>query len=558
VTGSEAAFLALGLIVGVSIGAALVWLRTRSRSGREVRVTVAPDAIPKRRSATLSEESFNERAAAARGGPADHGPITVPTFAVASAGSPQPSRASGGLLAVPMGGGVDPMMAAIGTRATATAVLDRPHTMARADADDHDVASAIGDSPAATGDGAPSTADVDTDDASLDGGTAPVSSSPCGEERTKAQERCEVADRARAEAQRALDALRATQRAYDDHTARAEEATSIADPRAVRTAKDAAQQAFRAARAVAVTTESVDEAARTWLAEINRINGAAREAAATAAREQHAAMEAAAALERLSVEADAARITAENADAACLAARVGLAACEEAAARTDTEAAAGTAVPRAPSEEGDPGPWSDEDPAIGDDAVAVALRTGGTPTIFRLLAGDRAVLLDLVERLAGDGPDERRRWQAVLVDLVDAILATAIEGIALDLPEDHPFWGPFTSAQQRDIVAALASLGYRYDGLGGWQDGRVPSQRDLSLALGYAGLDPMRIRHWPDEAEMTALYADVRVAAAEYLATSAGDLTLGELVTMLGRRADGLTDAWNEWGRIRPLLLEDR
>ena len=36
-----------------------------------------------------------------------------------------------------------------------------------------------------------------------------------------------------------------------------------------------------------------------------------------------------------------------------------------------------------------------------------------------------------------------------------------------------------------------------------------------------------------------------------------GDLTLGELVAMLGRRADGLAMLWNDWGRVRPLLLED-
>ena len=33
----------------------------------------------------------------------------------------------------------------------------------------------------------------------------------------------------------------------------------------------------------------------------------------------------------------------------------------------------------------------------------------------------------------------------------------------------------------------------------------IPSQRDLSLALGYAGLDPMRIRHWPTRSETAAL-----------------------------------------------------
>jgi hypothetical protein len=67
----------------------------------------------------------------------------------------------------------------------------------------------------------------------------------------------------------------------------------------------------------------------------------------------------------------------------------------------------------------------------------------------------------------------------------------------------------------------------------------------------------MRIRHWPTETEMTELFHDVQVAAAEHLARAAGDLTLGELVSMLGRRADGLAEVWNHWGRIRPPLLEE-
>jgi hypothetical protein len=50
----------------------------------------------------------------------------------------------------------------------------------------------------------------------------------------------------------------------------------------------------------------------------------------------------------------------------------------------------------------------------------------------------------------------------------------------------------------------------------------------------------------------------VEVAADEYLAGAAGDLTLAEMVEMLGRRADGLVDLWNNWGRVRPLLLEER
>ena len=143
-------------------------------------------------------------------------------------------------------------------------------------------------------------------------------------------------------------------------------------------------------------------------------------------------------------------------------------------------------------------------------------------------------------------------------DPVDAIVADSILASALNFPEGQFFWGPFSQTQDREIAGALASLGYRFDGLGGWVDGRVPSQRDLSLAVGYAGLDPMRIRHWPSETEMAALFADVTVAADEHLAGAAGDLTLGELVSMLGRRADGLADVWNQWGRLRPLLLEER
>jgi hypothetical protein len=65
----------------------------------------------------------------------------------------------------------------------------------------------------------------------------------------------------------------------------------------------------------------------------------------------------------------------------------------------------------------------------------------------------------------------------------------------------------------------------------------------------------MRIRHWPSEAEMADLLREVTVAADEYLWEAAGTLTLGDLVSLLGRRADALTELWNEWGLVRPLLL---
>ena len=140
--------------------------------------------------------------------------------------------------------------------------------------------------------------------------------------------------------------------------------------------------------------------------------------------------------------------------------------------------------------------------------------------------------------------------------LVDAIIARAIEASALEFPRDHPFWGLFSQAQGRDVATALASFGYRFDGLGGFIDGRVPSQRDLSLAVGYAGFDPMRVRTWPNEQEAAELYRGVAVSAGDFLAAAAGGLTLGEMVGLLHGRAEGLTDVWNAWGRVRPLLLE--
>ena len=374
-------------------------------------------------------------------------------------------------------------------------------------------------------------------------------SGPCGALRRLADERCELATRARSGAGVAENDLRAAQRAHNEHEAAADAAAATADTRSVRRAKDEAQARFRSSRADAMTQSDVEAAARAWLLDINTINGAAREALATLTSERDAAKEIAASLERLALGADAARIGAEIAEAACLSAR-------EAAADCDEREQAG-----ARGEIDDPPPTGPGDGAAANDGnadgMAVALDGDGSPRIFRLLGGDRAAMSEMVTTLAGDDPVERRRWQVAMSDLVDAILADSIAAGALDFPSDHPFWGPFTLEQDRQVASALSSLGYRFDGLGGWVDGRVPTQRDLSMALGYAGLDPMRQRHWPTDAEMTDLYRDVEVAAAEHLVSAAGDLTLGELVSMLGRRADGLAEIWNEWGRIRPLLLED-
>jgi hypothetical protein len=134
-------------------------------------------------------------------------------------------------------------------------------------------------------------------------------------------------------------------------------------------------------------------------------------------------------------------------------------------------------------------------------------------------------------------------------------VARAIEAGYLILPEDDAFWGLFSDRERREIVEALAALGFRFDGLGGFAGDRVPAARDLSLAVGYAGLDRMRIRIWPQGGELAGLYARATVAADEWLAWVARDLELGPLTAALGPRAAGLRAIWDAWGRIRPALL---
>jgi hypothetical protein len=555
VTVSEFLFLALGLVLGVASGAALIEIiRSRPPARREVRLTVAQDAIPRRRATTLADDAFVAVGPEpARGGPADRrgdDPKPPPEardrrtnvrstgFAGASGPTARTSRnAIGRVVGMPISAGADPVRGAI--RATARRNGDGT------------VAPLAGGSTATAIASERDTAAV----ALLDPPTAPEAietapktySGPCADERRTADERCEVASRSHDQAVAAADALRRAQRSYDSHTAAAEEAAGAANPLTVRTYKEDAQRAFRAASRDASAPDAVEAAARTWLQEINRINRDAAAASMVAERERELAAATGATIERLSLAADAARIGAEMAQAACTAARTAVADCDE-------RAASGAPAPV-------PTPAPAAEPALTDarpeEALGTALRGGTAPRIFRLLRGDPGVMEALVAALAGDDAEEQRRWQLGVASLADAVLADAIEQAYLRYPLEHLFWGPYTQEQNRDITRALASLGYRPDGLGGWVDDRQPTQRELSLALGYAGLDPMRTRQWPNELQTAQLFREVEIAADEYLASVAGDLTLAEMVEMLGRRADSLVDLWNHWGRIRPLLLEE-
>ncbi len=596
-TAGEFAFLGIGLVLGIGVGAAAIQVLRARAPSHQVRVTVAPNSIPTRRAATLSETTpAADDLGPARGGPGDRrntdrvassddherasfpGPTTPRRAATAGANDRTPVLAPAGIerveidhpagprIGIPITLEPDPEMdslRAVAARREAVpaggrAVPDRPSAASvgaseaamnaepgRDSGNAGGVAQGGGggrngfvDRPAGAGSSAPHGDETISDD--------PPRADPtdaCADVRRVAEERCAVSVRARDGAREAVEALRTAQRTYDDHVSRAEEAAAAADPRAVRTAKEAAQQAFREARSAATTRDAVEAAARDWLAEINRINMETREAQMTAERDRAAATELASTLERLAVEADAARISAEAAEEACVAAREAVATCQEAAALDARGAAKAAAAAASPALQG------------SEPTTPMGSRAGEDAAIIRLLRGDRDVLMRIVATLGGDDEQERRRWQGSITGLLEALIARAIEASAFDFPTEHPFWGMFSRVQSRDITAALSSLGFRHDGFGGWVDDHVPGQRDLSLATGYAGLDPMRVRHWPTEDEMQQLLAEVTVAADEYVWEAAGGLTLGELVSLLGRRADGLTELWNDWGTVRPLLL---
>ncbi len=567
---SEIAFLVFGLVLGAAMGAALIQVvRARPAPLREVRVTITPNAIPARRAHTLAVPHGTAHPGPIPGSPeeaalangvvpgADHGFTTaagpsITRTRVSSAGVVLPAS----VVAVPVVGdpastpreawayalqplqprGATPLVAA-----SAVAVLDAPISRAAPGRDDPFTTSVPPGPPEPLG---PPDAVGAADDPAADTG-------PCSGLRHAVDERCALARVAHDQARLAGDAFREAQRAYDILRERMDRAAALADPRQVAATKEGLHAAFRAASARSRTSDETEAAARAWLNEINALN--------TAVRDAHRIVEAGTvdlrdrlpALERLAAEAGAARIAGENAEAGCHEAREALADCEEAAAR------ARDAAPRDP-EEPHPfaGVWPTDDPELPAGAASSpAQRMAGLPAIVRVLRGDREAHERLVATLAAGDPEADKEWQLRIARLLDAITGRSIEDGYLDPAEDHPFWRLFGHRETRDIIGALSALGFRYDGLGGFADGRAPAARDLSLAVGYAGLDRMRIRTWPRDSEIAVMYSGVTVATDEWLADQAGDLTLGRMVDALGNRAADLADLWNAWGRVRPALV---
>jgi hypothetical protein len=423
----------------------------------------------------------------------------------------------------------------------------------------------------------------------------PAGAEACGAERHIVRELSALVIRARAVHGDALERQRRLQREHDAASARAEAAAHVMDRRRVLEEKEAAQRRFRFERTSAQDAAGVEEAASRWLSTINQLNVRVRDAQRVAAAERHRASRLVTEMENGAGRVDAARIALESAEHRVHEAREALAACEELHGARLAAATIASTIGSADEPSGVPGEAS-SGPAIVsagagstapprmngtapgtllggglDAAASQETRTSAPVTdddlmvhgqirprslLEAILEGDEDALAAAVVALAPDSIDDGRRWHLELSALRDALTWATIEAALVDLPRAHAFWSEFSAAEAREIAVALSSLGYRYDGRGGFAEGRIPSTRDLALAVGYAGVDPRRIRRWPGPAEIALLLDGARVAVAEFVLAGAPDLSLGQMVTLLGRRAPQFTALWDEWGRLRPILSD--
>ncbi len=590
---SEFGFLTLGLALGITAGAVLlIVVRPRSPLRPVVRVTVTPHAMPPRDGigaagrgparlgdyvpGSPDEDAHLDHAfALAAAPPAGQGPSPETVgdgTRVLSPSVSMPANAVG----IPIAGAG---LAAVGQLASArsgVAVADPPATSPRPSTAVHAEAHAPLDVGPAPELGvrarppsleppprlAPDAVGIPVIAAGRPHGEPPkpaVAATPrnasaalgaCAEERGAAATACAAADAARGAARSIADSLRDAQRAHADSLFRVEEASQLADPRSLAADKERLHSLFKAAHAKAASADDAEGAARDWLTAVSAANTAARDAARRVQSGTEELRRQAAALERLDLEANAARIAAERAEDACRAARESLAACEE------------RQRPAAPMSDEGANPLDAHWP--GEPEPAFDRRSGGDvdanrlPLILWILRGDTAAHEQLVASLAADDASATAAWHVRIAKFVDAVTARAIEDGYLDADEAHPFWRLFSSEEQREIVQALSALGFRFDGMRGFDDDRVPSARDLSLAVGYAGIDRMRIRAWPGEAALAALFEGAVVRADLWLATQADDLSLARVEAALGPRAAGLAELWDAWGRARPAMLEER
>jgi hypothetical protein len=175
----------------------------------------------------------------------------------------------------------------------------------------------------------------------------------------------------------------------------------------------------------------------------------------------------------------------------------------------------------------------------------------------RILRGEHMAMLEVVDAVAGEDSLRRRDWELLLGGLVEAMADMAVRESVVDFPMGNPFWDTFTVEQCRHIVGALESMGFRYDGRSDWLEHHVPVYRDLSIALADIGVDTRRIRAWPNQAEIAALFMGARPAPEELLAAAGPEYSVEDVKALLAERASDLAGLWIAWNDVRPHLFAE-
>jgi hypothetical protein len=416
---------------------------------------------------------------------------------------------------------------------------------------------------------------------------------PCADARTHAESSCSEAARLKAVAQEAAVALQTMMRNLSQAALELEDAHSAVDAHQVTEAKVAAREAYRSQLETASNVMERQRAVTTWWREISRINGRSRRAYQTLERAHANSVEAQQVMGQAERLADSRRIRAEAAAQACIDARGRLAVCEEETGATisagaldallavdalgldnglgdeQADPAKVSAAAEHPPTNGGSRRWS---PRVLVDILG-RTTTGqerssdaadGAPPAFeplvaeRFFQGDRTVLRWLARELSELTGRPPSHFLLLLQELVEAVQVAAAERRFLVFDTQDPLWGQFSQAECRTISGALSDLGFRYDPRDGWYGGRVPNGNDLAIAIAYAGFDARRVRGLPStSAGFRELATSISVAPLELIREFAPELTIRQLVEILGARADALDDLWDDWGRLRPMLMTE-
>ncbi len=342
----------------------------------------------------------------------------------------------------------------------------------------------------------------------------------CAEMRAEVGRTCREAHEARAAHEAAAANTHELRRELVASQHRQAEAAVAADPQFRSADKKAARDTYQLARYAAQSEDEIREATAAWAQAVDRINRAGRLAQRAAAQAKAAVASVESSLHEAEQAERSARITAERAEGDCLDARVRLAACEEEAAAPAEAASATVFEPHA---------------ATGGHAIAVSPTERMSPLVIELMVSADRRALELaandVAARTGCSPAEA---QLQLQELVDAIVSAAAEEGFLIFDSDHRFWATLTFEEARDVIAALARLGFSFAPSEGWYAGRAPAPADLSMALAYAGLDARNMRDLPDSEDLRQLPGSIGVDGRAYLAARAPSLAMDQLVSALG------------------------